>query len=177
MGKIQKINSIRRCPIPGNNKSLWNAVNLAKDINPNILPKIMKHNGIEIINSELSDTFANFFDKKVKDIVSTCEVDNEVYNGIRKVTCPSSNFVTIKNVNDILKSIKIKNCEGYDRIPQRILNEGSESLVFPITHLMNLVYINRQILEQRSISKIIPIHKKGTKTDKENYRPIANLCL
>ena len=174
--KINKRNSIRRCIIPGNNKSLWNAVNLAKDVNPNSIPKIMKHNGIEIAVSNLSDAFADFFDKKVKDIVSTCEVDNDVYNGTRKVTSPNSNFVTIENVNNVLKSMKIKNCEGYDRIPQRILNEGSDCLLYPITHLLKLVYENKQIPHQWSISKIIPIHKKGPKTNIENYRPIANLC-
>ena len=176
MGKNHKRNSIRRSLIPGNNKSLWNAVNLAKDINLNSIPKIMKYNGIEINSTDLSDTFANFFDKKVKDIVSTCEVDNEVYNGTRKVNCPSTNFVSTQNVSDILRSMKIKNCEGYDRIPQRILNEGSDSLLIPITHLFKLVYEHKKIPDQWSISKIIPIHKKGSKTDIENYRPIANLC-
>ena len=75
-----------------------------------------------------------------------------------------------------LKSIKIKNSEGYDRIAQRIFNEGREILIKPITKLFELIYKTKQIPEQWSVSKIIPIFKKGSKTSIENYRPIANLC-
>ena len=175
-GKQLKRNSIRRSLVPGNSKSLWNAVNLAKDINPNVIPENMSDNGISIDPSGLSDAFAEFFDKKVKSIVETCRVNDNVYNGTRKVDGLESNFMTTKHVHDALNSIKIKNCEGYDRIPQRILIEGSEILLPPIAKLFELIYEQKSIPQQWSISKIIPIHKKGPKTNIQNYRPIANLC-
>ena len=117
-GKQLKRNSIRRSLVPGNSKSLWNAVNLAKDINPNVIPQDMSDNGTGISPIDLSDAFAEFFDKKVKSIVDTCRVDENVYNGTKKVRGLESNFMTTRNVCDALNSIKIKNCEGYDRIPQ-----------------------------------------------------------
>ena len=175
-GKQLKRNSIRRSLVPGNSKSLWNAVNLAKDINPNVIPENMSDNGISIDPSGLSDAFAEFFDKKVKSIVETCRVNDNVYNGTRKVDGLESNFMTTRHVHDALNSIKIKNCEGYDRIPQRILIEGSEILLPPIAKLFELIYEQKSIPQQWSISKIIPIHKKGPKTNIQNYRPIANLC-
>ena len=175
-GKQLKRNSIRRSLVPGNSKSLWNAVNLAKDINPNVIPENMSDNGISIDPSGLSDAFAEFFDKKVKSIVETCRVNDTVYNGTRKVDGLESNFMATKHVHDALNSIKIKNCEGYDRIPQRILIEGSEILLPPIAKLFELIYEQKSIPQQWSISKIIPIHKKGPKTNIQNYRPIANLC-
>ena len=162
--------------MPGNSKSLWNAVNLAKDINPNVIPENMSDNGISIDPSGLIDAFAEFFDKKVKLIVETCRVNDNVYNGTRKVDGLESNFMTTRHVHDALNSIKIKNCEGYDRIPQRILIEGSEILLPPIAKLFELIYEQKSIPQQWSISKIIPIHKKGPKTNIQNYRPIANLC-
>ena len=58
MGNNQKQNSIRSSLVSGNSKSLWNTVNLAKDTNPNIIPKLIKHNGVELKNTDLSDTFA-----------------------------------------------------------------------------------------------------------------------
>ena len=176
IGRNQKRNSIRRSLVPGNTKSLWNAVNLAKDINPNNIPKNMTNNDVDIDPEDLSNAFAGYFDSKVKSIVETCRIDDGVYNGIRRVHSINSNFMSTKNIHDALKSIKIKNCEGYDRIPQRILIEGCDVLLPPIKRLFELIYEQKTIPQQWSISKIIPIHKKGPKTSIQNYRPIANLC-
>ena len=75
---------MRRCLVPGNSKSLWNAVNLAKDINPTEIPVNMTDNSNSINPNDLSDAFAQFFDSKVKLIVETCEVKNNVYNSKKK---------------------------------------------------------------------------------------------
>ena len=77
--------------------------------------------------------------------------------------------MTIENVDRAIKSVKIKNCEGYDRIPQRILCEGIEYLIQPIHRLFSLIYEQKKIPEQWLISKIIPIFKKGSKNNVENY--------
>ena len=51
-----------------------------------------------------------------------------------------------------------------------------EALIKPTHKLFNLIYTHNKIPEQWSISKIVPIFKKGSKNDFENNRPIANLC-
>ena len=66
--------------------------------------------------------------------------------------------------------------EGYDQIPQRILIDGCDSLTEPLFNLFELIYRDGLVPEQRLISKIIPVHKKGDKSMIENYRPVANLC-
>ena len=38
------------------------------------------------------------------------------------------------------------------------------------------IYEQKTIPQQCLVAKVIPIHKKGLKSDIENYRPIANLC-
>ena len=174
--KQSKRSSLRWSLIPGNSKSLWNAVNLAKDINPTQIPTSMYHNGRNILPNEISETFACFFDDKVKTIVESCKVDNDVYNGRSKVNSNDKNFMTRENVIKAIRSIKIKNCEGYDRIPQRILTEGINYLIEPMHKLFNLIYEHKKLPQQWLISKIIPIFKKGAKSEVENYRPIANLC-
>ena len=80
------------------------------------------------------------------------------------------------DLKECIKGIKIKNCEGYDRIPQRILADGSTILETPLGELFSKIYNQRSIPQQWLVSKIIPIHKKGPKNKLENYRPIANLC-
>ena len=80
------------------------------------------------------------------------------------------------NVLKILKNLKIKNCEGFDRIPLRIFNEGAELLAKPLASLFKLIYNEKKIPEQWKTARIIPLHKKGAKDDITNYRPISNLC-
>ena len=50
-----------------------------------------------------------------------------------------------------------KNTEGYDRIPQRILIAGRESINEPLTNQFKLGYRDGIVLGQWLISKIIPV--------------------
>ena len=83
--------------------------------------------------------------------------------------------MTSPNIRKALLGLKLKNSEGYDRIPQRILLDGISKLMEPFEILFNLIYITNSIPEQWAMSKIVPIHKKGDKNNIKNYRPISNL--
>ena len=50
--------------------------------------------------------------------------------------------MTLHNVTKAMKEIKLKNSEGCDRIPQRILLDGIEILAGPMTTLFNKIKIN-----------------------------------
>ena len=171
-----KKKNVRRAIVPGNSKSLWSAVKIAKDVNSPTFPNKMFHNNTEITRADLPDAFAIHFRDKVALIVSENKVDDNVYNGKQKIKDNCMNFMTPNNVIDAIKTIKIKNCEGYDRIPQRILVDGIKYLAPPLIELFNMIYHKCEIPEQWLVSKIIPVHKKGNSTHIDNYRPIANLC-
>ena len=67
--------------------------------------------------------------------------------------------------NDILFTIKIlktKNCEGHDHLPQRILTDGINVLIAPLSLLFQKIYEFKRLPKQWLISKTIPILKKGT---------------
>ena len=46
-------------------------------------------------------------------------IDPNVYNGNRRITSTEENFMTSQNILRAVQSIKMKNAEGGDRIPQR----------------------------------------------------------
>ena len=171
-----KTKSIRRKITPGNSKSLWDAVRLAKNVNIQQLPQKMFKDNINIKNEDLPDEFANFFKSKVDNIVNAQIIKNDVFNGTQKLTPTDLDFMQESDVETAINSLKNKNCEGHDRIPVRILADGKLLLLKPLTQLFRKIYQTRQIPEQWLISKIIPIHKKGQTKNVENYRPIANLC-
>ena len=69
--------------------------------------------------------------------------------------------VTIK---EIMQSLKLKNSEGYDRIPQRIIVDGAEHLITAYPGLFNRIYSQVRVPEQWLISKTI--HKINNLTYK-----------
>ena len=172
-----KTNSIRKKIIPGNSKTLWDAVKISKNINIPSIPANMKLNNITVENNDLPDAFANHFINKVNAIVNEQIVDDTVHNGHRKLWTVDHHFMSIDKIVEAVKSLKTnKTCEGYDRIPQKILTDGIEVLKFPLSYLFNQIYNSKKIPSQWLIAKVTPIHKKGNLTSIENYRPISNLC-
>jgi hypothetical protein len=120
--------------------------------------------------------FANHFKNKIKALEENLEIANGVYNGFKIVHSEEVNFMTEDAVTECLRELKTKNCEGFDRIPMRILKDGAPVLGRPLSILFNKIYVTKTIPEQWKIAKIIPLHKKGNKRDLANYRPISNLC-
>ena len=167
---------IRRRIVPGNNKSLWDAVRIAKDVEPTPLPARIVKDSVEYDRDSSPTAFAEFFKEKVKKLEDELKIEDDVSNGQRLVHSTDTNFMTPQKVMECLKEMKIKNCEGYDRIPLRILKEGAQVLAGPLSVLFGKVYDTKEIPEQWKIAKVIPLHKKGPKHDISNYRPISNLC-
>ena len=65
--------------------------------------------------------------------------------------------MTTVNVGKAMKDIKLKNSEGFDRKPQRLLNDGYELLNEPMGKLFELIYNKMEIPDQWRMSKVIQI--------------------
>lgn len=84
--------------------------------------------------------------------------------------------ITTETVGNILKKLGQKKCEGPDGITLNIIRDGSSILVPIITRLFNMVLKTGRIPEVWRLAKVVPLHKKGNKSDLKNYRPISNIC-
>ena len=79
----------------------------------------MFRNGIRIKTNELEEAFAELFESKVKQLSDNANIDENVYNGRRKLPeIDDFNFMTELNVQKGMESLKLKNAEGHDRIPR-----------------------------------------------------------
>ena len=65
-------------------------------------------------------------------------IDPNIYNGEVRIQMANKNFMTREKVMQAMKDLKIKNCEGSDLIPQRILIEGIDILHSPFSALFNM---------------------------------------
>ena len=75
-------------------------------------------------------------------------MEPNVYNGKRKVNTANKFFMSLEAVKSCMNSLKPKNSEGFDRIPQRILKDGAEILAVPMQKLMELIYKERKVPDQ-----------------------------
>jgi hypothetical protein len=64
---------------------------------------------------------------------------------------------------------------GSDQIPTELIQAGGEILLSAIYKLINSVWNKEELRNQWKESIIVPVHKKGAKTDCNNYRGISLL--
>ena len=81
--------------------------------------------------------------------------------------------ITIK----LLCCLDVSKAPGIDEIPSRFLKDGAEILAKPISDIINLSIKLSTFPDKCKIAKLIPLFKKGSKTDPKNYRPISLLPL
>ena len=114
---------IRRKIIPGNNKSLWDAVKIPKDIEPTPLPMKLTKGSIHYGRNEAPAAFSNYFKSKITNLEESLTINEGVWNGERIIRSEEVDFMTPDKVEECMKELKTKNCEGADRIPLRILKD------------------------------------------------------
>ena len=161
----------------GGQKGLWDAVRMVQNKPQNQIPIEMTcEDKIYKTDDSLAQGFADFFKKKVEDIIARTKIDYNIYNGSKKVDAVSENYFTLENVLKTMQNLKDKSCYGVDNIPVKILRDGCKILAKPYYILLNKIYNQKVIPEQWKTSRILPLYKKGKKNQVENYRPISNLC-
>lgn len=159
----------------GDPKLFWKSVNLAAgNLNgTESLPTIKYGDNTAKSPSEKASIFAKFFEKKAKE---TGEVNDTVYNGSNRFPVPGTNYISKEKVFKVLRELKPKTCFGYDRVPLRLLKDSAPIILDTVYNLFEKIREFKRIPDIWRISRIIPIHKNGSKEDVENYRPISNLC-
>ena len=65
----EKTKTLQRSIIPGNSKSLWKAVKIAKNTNSDEIPNEMTVENTKVNFESLPDAFAEFFSTKIEKIV------------------------------------------------------------------------------------------------------------
>ncbi len=114
----------------------------------------------------IAEEFAMFFENKVK----TLSDNIGPYQWARSET---SINITEADLDKAIKGLKSKLCSGHDDIPLKIIKHGAPAIKEQLVRLMNIATQNIPTDWKRAVIK--PLHKTGSKTITQNYRPIANL--
>ena len=80
-------------------------------------------------------------------------------------------------IKSILNALNVNKAQGPDGINGAVLKHCSDSLVYPLSRMFNLVYNVGYIPSEWKKTNVVPIHKKDDKSDIKNYRPISLISL
>lgn len=128
---------------------------------------------------EIADMLNDFFIKEPSRLV----VDNEkvILGGLPAVPSlgnpvnkgmflfPVSEYEVLK----IITSLKNKTSTGQDGTSNFLLKLVAEEIAKPLAHVINLSFQEACFPKALKISRVTPVFKKGSKENKENYRPIS----
>ena len=71
--------------------------------------------------------------------------------------------------------LKNKTSFGLDGMSAKVLKAWADVLVVPLTRIVNTSFATGVFPKAWKTAKVIPMHKKGDKKDKANYRPVSLL--
>ena len=84
---------------------------------------------------------------------------------------------SLSKVRNLLKEVKPRKAAGPDRIHGMVLKNCAFGLAYPLSKLFQVSYNTGIIPQEWKLANVVPVHKKGTKADVTNYRPISLTCL
>ena len=76
-------------------------------------------------------------------------------------------------IKNLLSKINTNKAMGSDGIHGKMLKNCSISLARPLSIIFQASYYNSALPNDWKSANVVPVHKKGSKTDVENYRPIS----
>ena len=85
--------------------------------------------------------------------------------------------ITDQDVLDVLKLINTTKASGPDFIHGKLLKEGADILCKHLSKIFNSSLSTSYFPDIWKIANVVPIFKKGDKTNVSNYRPISLLCV
>ena len=165
-------------------ESLWRVI---KSFYPAKSPSYSTSQSFEVDGQLLTDAveILNAFCKHFTDIVSclkqkafplsnlTWRVTSDIASrtdGIFKFQ-----LVSVSEVHRILKSLKCSKSVEVDNLPSRLLKDSASAIALPLTYIINLSLKSGLVPTEWKSAKIAPIHKTGSRSNMDNYRPISVL--
>ena len=162
-----------------NTRKLWQSINnLTKNTYAwTKIDRIVVDNKRLSSPSDMSDAFNDFFVNIASRLESNLPktdldpLDNLSPRNINEMPIPN---ISLNEVVKVIKSLKNKTCNTNDFAP-KIIKNNVHLLATPLTQLINQSVSQGKFPQKLKTATVIPLYKKGDKSDLNNFRPISLL--
>ena len=158
----------------------WKIVNDISKPKTETIWKLETDSEIITDNKKVADELNHFFVDKIanlKESIDSNLIEEPLDKLRQKMADKNLNFtlktVTERTVSKVMRSLKKKKSKGEDGISQDVIMLGEKALLTPITYIINASIASGTFPNHWKKAVVIPILKKGSPTDKNNYRPIS----
>ena len=116
-------------------------------------------------------------------ICSTETVNKVFFLACRLITgsalqcCMYVNPTCVSEIKNILFGMQSKSSCGLEEVPMSIFKLSPDNILLILCHIFNLSLGQGKFINEFKKAKIIPVHKKGSKTNVNNYQPISLLLV
>ena len=129
---------------------------------------------------DLARIMNNFFISKVQKIVESLPILPRDLSGCKKLmkdkkTSFSARFVSVNKIRKLLGCLKVKTCSSVDQLDNYAVKLAADYVAGPLHHVVTLSLMQQRFPQSWKYTKIIPLHKKKSTLQRENYRPVAIL--
>jgi hypothetical protein len=84
-------------------------------------------------------------------------------------------FTSTREILKAIRTLKTTNSAGYDEISSRVLKLSGPYIASPLTYICNTALKHGIFPDRLEYAIVKPVHKKGSKLNLSNYRPISLL--
>ena len=119
----------------------------------------------------LNDYFASVYTTDGKDIPNLDECSKS--NGISI----DSIRITPEAIENKLKNLDPNKAQGPDNIPPKVLKELRQEISTPLSIIFNKSLESGKLPDDWKTAIVTAIHKKGSKNEAGNYRPVSLTCI
>ena len=164
-----------------NLKKTWNTINKAmgKDNKQNSIESVNVNNNEVVDNFEIAQAFNDYFvnigSSLTKDLESNTLNNDFVQYLNRNSTRAFFKPITPAEIITIVCNFKCNSAAGCDEIKMSIINKTIHIICYPLCNIFNSVLSTGVFPDKLKIARVVPIFKKGSKSELSNYRPISVL--
>ena len=142
------------------------------------LPEKLKvNNNIIIINSDIAETFNNYFSNVGFNLAQKLPNSTKHFSEFltESFSQMSDQIITVKELKNAFISLKVNKSTGYDEISSNVVKNCFDELNEPLLFIFNQSLTTGTFPDSLKIARVVPIFKTGDKQEMSNYRPISIL--